>query len=293
MADATRYSILRLIPLVLAIVHAGPAFGRQQVDPSRLAFENTMAVATAEQWGELDLGDVMQRVGLRFIGRPYEAGLLDAPESETLVAPLDRFDCVLFVEAVLAISRGIVAGDPSHDGYLRRIEEQRYRDGTMDGYCSRLHYFSEWISVNEARGLVTNITSGIGGQILEKRLTFMGRNRSSYRQLATSDSLFAGIQAMERDLADLEIQYVPKAAIRRTYGSLRAGDIVALATSIDGLDVVHTGLVYDAADGRKGLLHASLTRGVVVSPDLQSYVENNRSQIGIVVARPTDGRTGH
>lgn len=95
---------------------------------------------------------------------------------------------------------------------------------------------------------------------------------------------------MERSLAGLRIVYVPESSIRDVYPSLRAGDIVALATGIRGLDVVHTGLVYDGGDGRKGLLHASVDRGVVVSPDLQSYVENNRSQIGIVVARPIDPR---
>ena len=72
------------------------------------------------------------------------------------------------------------------------------------------------------------------------------------------------------------------------YDRLQAGDIVATATHIDGLDVTHTGLVYDNGDGTRGLLHASTSGGVKVSPDLQSYVQGVDSQIGIIVARPQE-----
>jgi len=37
-------------------------------------------------------------------------------------------------------------------------------------------------------------------------------------------------------------------------------------------------------------LHASPQGGVRVSPDLQTYVQNNPAQVGIVVARPLDPR---
>jgi hypothetical protein len=82
------------------------------------------------------------------------------------------------------------------------------------------------------------------------------------------------------------VRYVPQDSIRAVYDELRAGDIVGMATSIDGLDVSHSGLVYAHDDGRKGLLHASLSGGIVVSPDLQRYVQTIDNQIGIVVARP-------
>ena len=82
------------------------------------------------------------------------------------------------------------------------------------------------------------------------------------------------------------VRYVPQDSIRAVYDQLQAGDIVALVSPIDGLDVAHTGLVYVAKDGSRGLLHASLSDGVVVSPDLQRYVQKIDRQIGMVVARP-------
>ena len=250
-------------------------------------FERVMAEATRGDWQSRPIGEVVQLAGEQFRGAPYEGGLLDRSPEESLYTGLDRFDCVLFVESALALARGIVVGETSRDSFEQRIEEQRYRNGTRNGYCSRLHYFTEWIVDNERRGTVYDISREIGGELLEKRLDFMSTHRDSYPLLA-SDSLFAGILEMETDLEDHEIWYVPQEGIRAVYPALRGGDILAFVTSVKGLDVSHTGLVYDTGNGGRGVLHASLDRGVVISEDLASYVEGNRTQIGIVAVRPVD-----
>lgn len=253
-------------------------------------FNNLMAYAQAERLHERPFGEIMQAVGMHFLRTPYVEGLLDKPRKETLVVDLTGFDCVLFVEAVLGLARGIAAEDYSYETFAQHIRNQRYRDGAMNGYCSRLHYFSEWIADNEARGTVRNITQDLGGERLDKRLTFMSEHRGSYPRMATNDSLFQGIKAMERELRDLQIYHIPQARIHTAYDRLRPGDIIATSTHIKGLDVTHTGLVYADEDGGVGFLHASTSGGVKVSPDLQGYVQNNKVQIGIVVARPVDPR---
>jgi len=253
-------------------------------------FDRVMAEAASGDWQTRPIGEVVQLAGEQFMGAPYEGGLLDRTPGESLYTGLDRFDCVLFVESALALARGIVVGETDRASFERRIEEQRYRDGTRNGYCSRLHYFTEWIVDNERRGTVHDISREIGGELLEKRLDFMSAHRDSYPLLA-GDSLFAGILEMEKDLENHEIWYLPQDRIRAAYPALRGGDILAFVTSVKGLDVSHTGLVYDTGNGGRGVLHASLDRGVVVSNDLASYVEGNRTQIGIVVARPVDPRS--
>lgn len=253
-------------------------------------FRAVMAYAREARLHERPLGEIMQAVGRWFAGTPYVDGLLDRPPRETLVVDLTGFDCVLFVETALALARGIAAEDYSYATFAGHIRDQRYRDGRMDGYCSRLHYFSDWIRDNERRGTVRNVTRALGGEPLDKRLRFMSTHRASYPRLVGNDSLYEGIRAMEDGLRDVVLYYIPQAQIRAVYDRLRPGDILATATSIDGLDVSHTGLAYAAGDGRIGFLHASTTGGVKVSPDLQSYVENNRIQVGIVVARPVDPR---
>lgn len=249
------------------------------------AFRAVMTRAREDGLHERPLGEVMQTVGEHFLGMPYVAGLLDVPDEEQLIVSFDGFDCVLFVETVLALSRGITAQDYSFDGFMRRIEDQRYRDGEMNGYCSRLHYFSEWIADNERRGTIRNITADIGGKRLDKQLTFMTANRSSYRRIA-NDATFACIREMEGGVADLELFYVPQDRIASVYDRLQSGDIVATATDIDGLDVTHTGLIYKTEDGGTGFIHASLSGAVRIDTDLQAYVKGNRRQIGVIIARP-------
>src|SRR5690606_19895994 len=125
-------------------------------------FAGVMSRAQSENLHDLPLGEVMQEVGKEFMARPYLTGVLDKPAEETLICRLDGFDCVTFLESALALSRTIKAEDYSYETYARHMMDQRYRDGEMDGYCSRLHYFSDWIADNERRGNVRNITQSLG-----------------------------------------------------------------------------------------------------------------------------------
>lgn len=253
-------------------------------------------LALAQGVAERPYGEIVQWVGEQLQGRPYTAGLLDAPPQETLTGDLTQFDCVLYIENVLAVARGIATGDTSPQAYLAEIRRMRYRGGEMDGYCSRLHYFSEWIADNEGRGTVRNVTAAAGGVPFEKRIAFMSEHRSAYPRLA-DDDVFACATRAEADLAGLDLVYIPEADIEAGYAAMQPGDVVAMATSIGGLDVTHTGFAHvaagRAAERRVGFMHASLTADAVkVSPDLAAYVAGIRNQVGIIVARPTDPRTG-
>ncbi len=186
-------------------------------------FKDVMAFARAERLHERPFGEIMQAVGMRFLQTPYVTGMLDEPEKETLIVDLTGFDCVLYVEAVLALARGIAVEDYAYETFVGHIRDQRYRDGAMNGYCSRLHYFTEWIANNEARGTVKNITQILGGDLLDKRLTFMSGHRESYPRFATNDSLFQGIQAMEHRLPTSTTIPSPRtASAPSTTGSVRA-----------------------------------------------------------------------
>lgn len=285
-ARLTRAARLALV-LVLMPLQAA-AQGRDGATPleTRSTFASIMDAAQQGNWQAAPLGQVMQRVGEALLGKPYADGLLDKGEDEVLVSGLDAFDCVLLVEAVMALARVIKEESFDYGAYERFLQAQRYRGGVLDGYCSRLHYFSEWIADNERRGVVRNLTPSLGGIPLEKTLSFMGTHRESYPRLVASDSLYQGILDMERQLENLALYYIPQDRIRDVYPHLQAGDIIATATHIKGLDVTHTGLAYDGGQGRIGFLHASTKGGVKVSPDLQAYIQNNKVQIGIVVVRP-------
>lgn len=253
-------------------------------------FKSVIEYAVEEQLSKRSMPEIMQAIADYFVGAPYEAGLLDKDNEEKLVVTLDGFDCVLFVETVLAIARGIAVEDYSYATFANNLSEQRYWKGERNGYCSRLHYFSEWIADNDKRGIVDNIARDLGGVRVNKRLNFMSRHRSSYPQVANDDANYQCLVNMEDSISRLNIDYIPDYDIKNVYGQLKPGDVVAVATEIDGLDVTHTGLVYRLPDGNIGLIHASPVGKVTISRDLHNYILNVESAIGILVARPADPR---
>ena len=248
-------------------------------------FEKIVQYAKQQNLPDRPIGEIVQAIADNFLGQPYAEGLLDKSGAEKLIVTLNKFDCVLFVETVLAIARGVAVKDYDYQNFVNRIEEQRYLNGKMNGYCSRLHYFSEWINDNQKRQIVENITTQLGGVPMNKQLNFMSQHRSSYPQMVKDEATYQCIVGIEADLAKTTVNYIPTNLIKSIYSQLKPGDIVAVATDVKGLDVTHTGLVYRNADGNMGLIHASPAGQVTVAYDLHRYINRVESAIGIVVAR--------
>jgi hypothetical protein len=253
-------------------------------DQARL--DQTLRTAKQDKLATQPFGTIVQAIARRYMGARYQAGLLDQSPTEQLFISFQRFDCVLFIEAMLALARSVVQPNPSSADFPQQIEVQRYRGGHLKDYCSRLHYFSDWIADNERRGLVRNVTLASGGVPLDKPLNFMTQNRSSYPQLKNSEAEFTCIQAAEASLAREKRYYLPTAKISGIYSKLQAGDIVAIATAVPGLDVTHTGLIERRVDGGIGMIHASPAGSVTRAKDLQTYVSRVPDAIGIMIARP-------
>ena len=254
--------------------------------PEEIAgFEKIVQYAKKQNLPDRPIGEIVQAIADNFLGKPYAEGLLDKSGTEKLIVTLDKFDCVLFVETVLAIARGVAVQDYDYQNFVNRIEEQRYINGKMNGYCSRLHYFSEWINDNQKRQTVENITAKLGGVPMNKTVNFMSQHRSSYPQMAKDEATYQCRVGIEADLAKTTVNYIPTNRIKSIYSQLKPGDIVAVATDIKGLDVTHTGFVYRNADGNMGLIHASPAGQVTVAYDLHRYISRVESAIGIVVAR--------
>ncbi|MFN3430811.1 MAG: N-acetylmuramoyl-L-alanine amidase-like domain-containing protein [Candidatus Sericytochromatia bacterium] len=280
--------LFRLTATLALCLVAAPAFADDAYGPSPLT-EDDLALRslTAALPAETAMPKLVAQVAERFVGRPYGEHLLDASDSEELVARLDAFDCVTLVESSLAIARTVAGRAPTGEAFRTELERLRYRGGTRDGYASRLHYFSEWISDNERRGLVKDITLALGGQRDARAINFMTHHRKAYRKLG-DDATFAQIQAAEAALTRRPRFVLPKAKLASVLPMLQSGDIVAIATDIEGLDVVHTGLVYRKPDGTVHLLHAPEpgTTVTVSSKPLVEYLQQFKVHVGVMIARP-------
>ncbi|KSA12668.1 N-acetylmuramoyl-L-alanine amidase-like domain-containing protein [Maribacter dokdonensis] len=234
-----------------------------------------------------DIGATMVSVGKTFLKTPYVAKTLEIGDTETLVVNLQGLDCTTFVENVLAFTLLLRQHEKSFDAYLKNLEIIRYKDGSLNGYASRLHYFSEWIANNAEKGLLKDITGEIGGAAITKDINFMSTHRDLYPFLA-DDSNFSKIKASENYLNNQAICVLAQDDIAANEHLIQTGDIIALATSINGLDVTHTGIATREKDGRIHLLHASTgSMEVEVSKKpLADYLKGIKSNTGIMVARP-------
>ncbi|MEC3964089.1 N-acetylmuramoyl-L-alanine amidase-like domain-containing protein [Flagellimonas halotolerans] len=274
-----------LIALLILAIHAHA----QQItcSPGDKSLFKTK-INDLEQTKASNLGDTIALVGQSFLGTPYVEKTLEVGDTETLVVNFGGLDCTTFVENVLALSLMLQNQQKDFESFTQNLETVRYRNGKLDGYPSRLHYFTEWIRNNEKKGLVKDITAELDGVELEKPINFMGTHRNLYPFLA-SDENFEAMLAVEKEIAKEALCYLPQDQIESREHLIKSGDILALATSIKGLDVTHTGIAIHQPDGRLHLLHASSKNGEVEISDLPlaDYLKNIKSNIGIIVARPT------
>ena len=194
----------------------------------------------------------------QMLGVPYVAGTLDEGKEENLVVHLDKVDCTTFVETVLALALADKDKERNFGSFKKALQHIRYRGGVLNGYPSRLHYFSEWIKDNERKGIVKERTDEFSTLQQELHLNFMSTHPDSYRQLKDNPSLVAEIVRQEQALNGSVVTYFPKDQLSYPPYKLniKDGDILAITTNITGLDVVHVGFVCWVGDTLH-LLHAS------------------------------------
>lgn len=237
---------------------------------------------------EKPINEIIIEVGKSFLATPYVAGTLDVnPNKERLVVHVTGLDCVTFCENALTIARIIKQGTPDFESYKKELEKIRYRDGKIDGYYSRLHYFSDWIYDNDKKGIVRDITQEIGGVQYNKTIDFMTTHPSSYAALKNNPEAVAQMQVVESYINDRQKYYIPVNSLPNVYDSLQSGDIIGITSDVDGLDIAHTGIIYKE-NGVPYFLNASLKKKEVIisSGDIQDYIMGNKKQSGVMVCRP-------
>jgi len=282
--------------LVLAVITlcSQPAPAGSWTDADWRVLDTKVRWAVAQRVDTLPIGAAIARLGETFVGTTYTPGTLEAPGAERVVINLGEFDCVTFIENMLAMTRFI-----RHDGialladrhtaqarYARYLEEIRYRGGHLDKYPSRLHYFSEWLSDKSARGKLRLLARELGGVEDAEPLSFMSAHPKAYRQMADS-GVSEAVRAMEQRLNAAPARwYLPEDRIVEVADRIQDGDLIAATSTLPGLDIAHTGIALWQG-GRLHLLHAPLVgKSVEISVlPLAERIVELRTQDGIMVAR--------
>jgi hypothetical protein len=280
--------------------------GAGWADEDWAIFQSKVRWALEQRVDTLPLGRAMAEMGRSFVGAAYVPGTLEVEGPERLVINFRGLDCVTFVENTWALSsfvRGIggtLGLDASRSLTDRALTEQRYesllrsvryRDGNIDGYPSRLHYFTDWVGDNADRGLVRDISRELGGALDNEPIDFMSTHTESYRQLA-DPSFVTLVKRAEQRLTATGRYFVPQNLIEDVVEHIQDGDIIAATSTVHGLDVAHTGLAL-WIDGSLHMLHAPLVgEEVQISAlSLADRIKRISGQDGIIVARPLSDPT--
>ena len=226
-----------------------------------------------------------------FIGRPYVAHTLEVADPERLVVNTRQLDCTTLVENVTALTLCVYRKRFTYSDFKKHLREIRYRGGKLNGYTSRLHYFTDWIDDNSRRGIVSEVsqTTAPFNAVQTVKVNYMSQHPQSYKALKAHPEMVSVIAAQEAALTGRTYRYIPKNDVadnKAMRAAVHDGDIIAITCSKPGLDIAHLGFAVWRSDGLH-LLNASQLHKKVVEEHmtLRQYLKKHPSHTGIRVVK--------
>ena len=228
----------------------------------------------------------------QFLNIPYVAHTLEVNPAEQLVVNTRQLDCTTLVETVTALTLCAHQGKRSWNDYLTTLRTLRYRKGKLDGYPSRLHYFSDWIADKTAMSIVKEIQSPNPpfSAVQHINVNYMSTHPDAYQALKAHPEWVSVIRQQEETLSGTTSRYIPKSALKRNTKALRQavhdGDVIAITCNKKGLDIAHLGFAVWKKDGLHLLNASQIHKKVVQEPmTLYQYLQKHPSHTGIRIIR--------
>ena len=227
----------------------------------------------------------------KFLDIPYVAHTLEINDDERLVVNTRQLDCTTLVETVTALTLCAYRHLFTWRDYLNALTAMRYRHAQIDDYTSRIHYFTEWITLNTEAGIVTEIQTPDPpfSAVQHVDVSYMSTHPNSYKALREHPEFVDAIREMERQVSGGTFRYIPKQAVKNHTLLRRVindGDIIAITCKKAGLDIAHLGFAV-WKDGRLHLLNASMLHKKVVEEPLTlyQYLQKHSTHTGIRIIR--------
>lgn len=227
----------------------------------------------------------------KFKGVPYVASTLEKKDPEQLIINLKQLDCTTLVETTLALTMTKRQGESTFEAYCKNLETLRYWHGKMNGYLSRLHYFTWWMHDNIDKGLIEHVKDAAHFTApINVQNHYMSAHPDKYKFLKAHPEWVDSIKQLEQQYNGPDGFFLPANKTRLTpkeLSSIHNGDIVAIVTRKDGIDYSHLGFAVWGKDNHLHLLNASsIHHKVVEEPKtLYQYLKEHPSSIGIRLLR--------
>lgn len=234
----------------------------------------------------LNLSDIARY----FIDKPYFPETLEGGKDEKLVVNLRQFDCTTLIESSLSIYETMFKGSKSFFNYKDQLRMIRYRGGWINGYTSRLHYMTDWAYENSKRGIISNITTDLGGTVVDKQINYMSTHPDLYKHLKNDSLNIKRMIAIENNINERHDYIVlPKSNIKAVENMIKEGDIILFATKTEGLDYSHAAIAV-RENNILTFIHASsrLKQVIIEKRSLAKYCNDSRNCTGITVLRIKD-----
>lgn len=225
------------------------------------------------------------------MGRPYIAHTLEVNDEEQLVVNTRELDCTSLVENVVALTLCHEQKKMSFADFREVLQRIRYRAGVIDGYPSRLHYFTDWIIDNSRKGIVSEIQQMKAPftSVQTVSVNYMSRHPQSYKALKAHPQYVSVIAGQEKLLTGQKFRFIPKSEIRNSKllrSVIHDGDILAITTSKAGLDIAHLGFAVWRKDGLHLLNASQIHHKVVEEPmTFRKYLSKHPAHTGVRVIR--------
>jgi hypothetical protein len=236
------------------------------------------------------IGDVITEIGKSFIGLDYLAYSLETEGDEQLVINLTGLDCITFLESSLALARCIKKGKTTFEDYSDELQLIRYRDGVIDKYPSRLHYFSDWIYDNIKKGIVEDFSEKLGGKKIKFNLNFMTFYSDKYKHLKENPDFIPIIRKQEEEISLREYYFIPKDEVFSAEELIKSGDLIAITATTEGLDIAHVGIAVRMETGRIHMMHAPIinTKVQITEEPLTDYLKRHKRHSGVIILRSVE-----
>lgn len=215
----------------------------------------------------LNIQERIEKISESYLGSPYffdPLGENSGYDPDPLYR-FDGFDCVTYVETVLAQSLS-----RNNQQFLVLMNEIRYKNGEVS-FLSRNHFTSvDWNLNNQQNGLLLDVTRGLFTD--DYKISHSIINKSTWFEKTHKIKAASSTQISN-------LPYLPLAAIFKNPElllRLQSGSIINLVNSNSQPDITHQGFAILKKDGIVYFRHASSLQKKVIEVSLINYLRKQK-----------------
>jgi hypothetical protein len=214
-------------------------------------------------------------IGQFFKGVPYLSNRLSKSNPEKIYYSFSDFDCVTYVENVLALYYSVGANAK----FIKNLINIRYDDTVS--YENRNHYLTKGLQKMVALNILSPINNQFNSKSIQKNVNYLSKH------VISNNINMATIINIEKSISQKNMYYFDSTKDLKINDLIKNGDVIAFVSSRNDLDFQHVGFVH-IKNNKMYILHASQEKKIVCISDvtIDQYIFKNKKITGFQIYRP-------